>query len=92
MQSIIQKEKKCLVCETPLNIHTHHIFGGTANRRLSEKYGLTAYLCERHHNMADEGIHYDKDFRINLQRIGQEAFTKEYPNLNFREIFGKNFL
>ena len=92
MQSIIQTEKKCLVCETPLNIHTHHIFGGTANRRLSQKYGLTAYLCENHHNMADEGVHYDKEFRNQLQKLGQEAFEQKYPNLSFRAIFGKNYL
>ena len=40
MNSVLQSEKECFVCGTNLNLHSHHIFFGTANRKLSEKYGM----------------------------------------------------
>ena len=41
MKSIIQKEKRCFFCGSVRNLEKHHIFGGTKNRKWSEKYGLT---------------------------------------------------
>ncbi len=73
-------------------LHEHHIFGGTANRRLSEEYGLKVYLCLEHHEHGSEAVHKNADVADILHRIGQQAFEREYPNLEFREIFGKNYL
>lgn len=92
MQSIIQSEKCCLVCETTYNLHSHHIYGGNPNRKLSEKYGLKVWLCARHHNMSNEGVHFNKALDTKLKKYGQEKFQEKYPGLSFREIFGKNYL
>ena len=73
-------------------LHEHHIFGGTANRRLSEEDGLKVYLCPEHHEHGPEAAHKNADVADILHRIGQQAFEREYPNLEFREIFGKNYL
>ena len=47
-KSIIQSEKKCFICGSPY-VEEHHIFFGTANRRLSESRGLKCWLCNYHH-------------------------------------------
>lgn len=46
MKSILQKEKKCWLCGSTLNLHRHHVFGGSANRAKSvERHpAILAYL------------------------------------------------
>lgn len=98
--SILQeKDGTCYLC-TMLHdnyrihrgLHEHHIFGGTANRRLSEEYGLKVYLCLDHHEHGSEAVHKNADVADILHKMGQQAFEREYPDLEFREIFGKNYL
>jgi hypothetical protein len=47
MKSIIKgdSEDRCYICGRAEWIERHHIFNGTANRKKSEKYGLTVHLC-----------------------------------------------
>ena len=72
-------------------LHTHHVFGGTANRKLSERYGLTVKLCPEHHTEGKEAAHRNQEIAALLHRIGQEAFEKRFPDLDFIEIFGRNY-
>lgn len=77
-------------------LHEHHVmFGGFGSgRKLSEKYGLKVYLCVRHH-LADGGpdaVHRSRASRELLCKEAQRCFEKNYPNLSFREIFGKDWL
>lgn len=93
MKSVLQNEKLCYVCGTHLNLHCHHVFGGTANRKKSEKYGLKVWLCARHHNMSDEGVHFDpvlnRAIEINAQRYFEDHIgTHE----EFMKEFGRNYL
>lgn len=73
-------------------LHEHHVFFGTANRRLSEKYGLKVYLCVEHHETGKEAVHQNRDVRIRLEKEGQKAFEREYPTLSFLAVFGMNRL
>ena len=58
-ESLIQTEKECWFCGAQVNLERHHIFAGTANRPISEKYGLWVYLCHEHHT-GKNGAQYDK--------------------------------
>ena len=91
-KSIISNERCCLVCGTTFDLHKHHIFYGSANRKLSEKYGCWCYLCARHHNMSCEGVHFNKILDTKLKQQAQKAFEYNNPDLNFIKIFGKNYL
>lgn len=103
MKSIIPQEpNQCLLC----NLHgvyiyhsyleEHHIFGGVANRKLSEKHGLKAKLCLYHHRgnqMSNkEAVHHNKDIdrmlKIHAQRIFEQSHTRD----EFRRIFGKSWI
>lgn len=89
---MIQNEKECFVCKTIYNLHNHHIFYGTANRRLSEKYGLKVWLCGNHHNLSNEGVHFNRKLDLYIKKIGQAAFEKTHTREEFMKIFGKNYL
>lgn len=92
MESVLQKVKECYVCRTTNNLHSHHIFYGTANRKQSEKYGLKVYLCQEHHT-GNTGVHFQKDLDMHLKKIAQEHFEAEQGNReDFRRIFGRSYL
>ena len=95
MDSILHsKEDGCLVCGNPF-VEEHHVFYGTANRKLSEKYGLKVYLCAEHHR-GNTGVHHDHTFDRSLKRMAQRKFIEQFDDerkgLNkFMEIFGENY-
>lgn len=91
MKSIIQSNKECYVCGSTVNLHSHHIIFGTANRKLSEKYGLKVYLCWQHHE-GTNGVHgfYGHELDLKLKRIAQEKFEETYDE-DFIKIFGRNY-
>ena len=78
---------KCAVCPSKTNLTTHEIFGGS-NRNNSIKYGLTIKLCLTCHRKYQE----DKCFNDEWHKKGQLAFMKSYPDLNFIDIFHRNYL
>ena len=92
-KSIMSNEKECFVCGTPLDLHRHHIFYGMANRIISEKEGCWCYLCARHHNMTNDGVHHNYAFNITLKKYCQEKWeAKNGDRKDFIRIFGKSHL
>lgn len=92
MKSVLQFEKKCFVCGTTSNLESHHIFGGTANRKVSEQYGLKVWLCHEHHT-GDTGVHFNPDLAQELHETGQRFYEAHYGTReDFRRDFGKSWL
>lgn len=93
MESIIQNDKECYVCKNTIGLHSHHILYGTANRKMSELYGLKVWLCGKHHNLSNEGVHFNKELDLHLKRLAQEHYEARYgTRVDFRETFGRNYL
>lgn len=92
MKSILQTNKQCYVCGTTYDLHSHHCIYGLANRKLSEKYGLKVWLCGRHHDLSNEGVHFNVELDLAIKQEAQRKFEEVYPELNFRQIFGRNYL
>ena len=91
---------RCYRCGKEGPTERHHIFAGP-NRKLSQKYGLTVYLCHACHNEPPHGAHFNKETAAWLHRIGQRAFEKsqnkngmewDEARAEFVRIFGKNYL
>ena len=91
MESIIQKEKQCLVCHTTVGLHKHHVYYGPL-RQISEKNGLTVWLCGRHHNLSDHGVHFDRELDMEIKILGQRAFEKDHSREDFIKLIGRNYL
>lgn len=101
MKSIMQNKEdgQCYLCRIldrdysikPIR-QEHHVMGGTANRKLSEKYGLKVYLCPGHHLYGRKAVHSNAEVAEMLHKEAQKAFMRNYPELDFRATFGKNYL
>ena len=91
-KSIMQTEKVSYITQSTLNLHKHHIFYGTANRKKSEKWGCWVYLSAEYHNMSDHGVHFDKDLDLRLKRECQERFEALYGHDMFMMVFHRNYL
>ena len=79
------------MCHTTGDLHRHHVFGA-ANRKWSEKYGLWVYLCPKHHNMSDAGVHFNKAIDNQLKQIAQREFEDTYGHDKFMKVFGRSYL
>ncbi len=101
-KSLLDTQKgKCFRCGRYTITERHHIFGGVANRRLSEQDGLWVYLCTGCHNIPPNGVHFNPNTALWLHRIGQEAYEKKMAQngLNaeearqaFMQRYGKNYI
>ena len=88
---IVNCMDNCFVCGSPYT-EVHHVIYGTANRKLSDKYGLVVPLCHEHHR-GQTGVHFNRDFDISLKKLAQEKFNSVYgSNKRFLEVFGKSYL
>lgn len=92
-KSLIQEGKYCYVCGRESALHKHHIFYGTANRRLSEEDGAYCYLCAMHHNGGNWGVHFNKPLDIKLKKRCQQAWEEHNGNReDFINRYGKSWL
>ena len=88
----------CYICNrdyggsNPNDVHTHEIFYGTGYRQLSKQYGMMLELCEKHHNLSDYGVHFDRKMDFELKQMAQREFEKEYLRNDFIKIFGMSYL
>ena len=75
--SILQYTKQCYVCGTTQNIHTHEVFYGR-NRQNSIKDGCCVYLCGKHHNLSNEGVHFNHKLDLELKQQMELCWCKYY--------------
>ena len=93
------RDGQCYLCAILDNDHfpkmyteEHHVFGGTANRKLSEHYGLKVRLCLKHHTVGPAAVHQNADNMELLHKAGEIAFIKKYSYQDFMNAFQKNYL
>lgn len=92
-----ERMRRCFLCGrngSGDRLELHHIFGGP-RRPLSDKYGLTVYLCgSRCHRDGPYSAHKNPEVADFLHRYGQQKAMAEqgWTADEFREIFGKNYL
>ena len=92
MKSIVQSGKKCYISGITYGLEQHHIFYGTANRKLSDKYGLTVWLTPFWNRDKKNGAHFNKEFDLELKRLAQRIFEQNHTREEFITIFGRNYL
>lgn len=91
MKSIMPTEKgTCYLCKRVCDTELHHIFGNR-NRKLSDKDGLTVYLCHRCHWRVHNGSE-SAALRYRLHVEGQEKYEETHTLEEFRARYGRNYL
>lgn len=104
IKSIIQDAKECYICRleadkqgytgelTDRGLEDHHIIFSTANKPISEKYGLKVFLCLLHHQDHKEGVHHNKTLNLFLRKLAQGKYEESYSRAEFMELFEENWL
>lgn len=90
-KSILQQDKSCYFCGKLTGLECHHIFGGVANRPISEKYGFKVWLCHDCHT-GTEGAQYNKQMNLQLKQDAQFAFERTHTRSEWMKLIGKNYL
>lgn len=81
----------CVVCGSP-NVERHHVFFGTANRKISEKHKYVIPLCRMHHT-GGNGIHRNRGMDLRWKELAQQHYEKHMGNRqDFIKEFGKSWL
>lgn len=98
-KSIIHNDKYCYLCWkrygrwNERNLHKHHCFHGSANRRLAEEDGLFINVCVNCHELDREAIHNDHKTDLFVMQQAQKAYEEKIGNREqFVARYGKNFL
>ena len=93
--------KVCAVCGTTQDLHHHEVFYGTANRKISIANGFQEYLCGYHHNLSNEGVHFNHDldrrFKEKHQMIFEgekilQGYTEKEARKMFMVLVGKSYI
>lgn len=105
MKSILQDKKECALCRRELELwympqlplpseglERHHVMHGTANRAKAEEWGLWVWLCHKHHTGGTEAVHLNRKMDLELIRMAQRVFERQYSREKWMEEFGKNYL
>lgn len=88
----LQKTKQCYVTHRTDGLQRHHVIYGTANRRKSDKYGLTVWLRPEWHT-GQTGVHGgNKELDLKLKQLAQTEFEKVYGHEKWMNVFGRNYL
>lgn len=87
--SILQKDiTKCYICGRNGKLHIHEVFYGTANRKKSIEDGCCIWICPEHHNMSNNGIHFNKKIDNEIKIIMRNKWC-EYYNKTLEEFIGR---
>lgn len=92
MKSILQDEKRCWFCGSHSWLEEHHIFEGTANRRISEANGFKVYLCHYCHNEPPRGVHFNRENSLRLKKACQQKYERTHSREEFMSLIGRNYL
>ena len=92
--SILQTEKECYETGRTDNLHTHHIYFGTASRKVSDENGFVVYLTGEYHNQSTvHGVHFDnKALDLRLKQECQRKFEETHSREDFMKLIGRSYL
>lgn len=89
MDSILQSNHYCYLCGEPYT-ETHHVFFGTANRKLSDADGCVIYVCRKHHELIHRNHKVDLTIKARMQMKWEEVNGKTTED--FRKRYGKSYV
>jgi len=92
-----ESDPRCYICHTTMNLHVHHCFPGSGRREISDEEGCWCYLCAFHHNMSNNGVHFNRQLDLWLRRKCQATWERreginDTEHKAFIARFGVNYL
>jgi hypothetical protein len=89
VDSILQDEKVCYITGATHDLHRHHIYHGTSNRKVSDDNGFWVWLRWDWHNGAKYGVHSDRLLDLSFKMACQKKFEETHSREEFMELIGK---
>lgn len=74
-----------------LAVQIHHIYFGTANRKISDKHRFVVPLCYECHQ-GNHGVHANRQEDLFLKRKCQSRYEETHTRDEFRKLIGKSYL
>ena len=91
MKSILQANKECFYCGTTANLERHHVIFGRGLRSISERLGLTVWLCAEHHRGNYSPL-MNRSCDLRLRRFAQSCFEENHSREEWMKVIGRNYL
>ena len=89
MNSILQKNRRCLLCGNTRDLETHHVMFGPY-RSISEKEGLKVWLCPLHHR-GNRGVHTNRMADLTVKKWAELKYVSIYGKERWMDRFGKDY-
>lgn len=91
--SIMQKDKECIVCGTHNGLEKHHVLFGNPKRQMSEEDGLWVWLCPEHHR-GTYGVHGrdGHEMDMTLKEFAQKRYEETHSRDEWMERYRRNYL
>ncbi len=87
MKSIMQNEKACYLTGYTGSLHKHHIYGGNGRRHICEAHGFWCYLRPDLHNLSDNGVHFNHELDLQLNRSASAFLNRRTQGMNLCASF-----
>jgi hypothetical protein len=73
-------------------IHTRCFFGKNRNKSIED--GCCVYLCPKHHNASNKGVHFNKQLDLELKQSMERRWLEYYNKTidDFISRYGRNYL
>lgn len=86
---LVEDMEHCVECGHE-NPQEHHVFYGTANRKISDQDGMIIPLCLRCH----ANLHNDPNKTLDRKwrHIAQAKYEETHTREEFRKRYGKSYL
>lgn len=80
------------VVQVKIFTYTRCFFG--RNRQKSIEDGCCIYLCGKHHNQSNDGIHFNHKLDLKAKQEMEQKWLKHYNKTinDFRKRYGCNYL
>lgn len=93
MRGLIASMDYCYGCGRSGRLEVHHVFHGTANRKLSDEDGMVVALCPCCHR-GYKGVHRDAAFDLRLKQDAQKVWQVYYHKTteDFIQRYGRSWL
>lgn len=88
--SILNNLDRCYFCNKPRQA-IHEVYFGK-NRQTSINNGFCVGLCNEHHNMSNDSVHFNREMDLELKRIYQKEYEKTHTREEFIKLIGRNYI
>lgn len=88
--SILNNLDYCYFCGKKAEC-IHEVYFGK-NRNISIKNGFCVGLCNEHHNLSKDSVHFNKKKDLELKKLYQEEYEKNKNRESFIKLIGRSYL